>query len=527
MENINYLYGAAVQGIQSFIFQTNELKDIVGASELVTQICTSKFRSMLKNYNDDQAIVMAAGNIKYIFASREECESIVHDFPKQVMEMAPGITISQAVVAMIGEYKEFKDAVLELEMRLRIQRNKPIRSMTMGLTGIVRSGKTGLPAVNFEKQDNRVMYIDLSTQKKLSATSPNEENSTEKLCIKLFSNSPNDLLPFIPTKQIAYDIEKLCGKNDWIAIIHADGNGLGRVIQKIGNDPNKLRDFSRKLDIATIAAAQTAYKMIKNSDDEIRPIRPIVLGGDDLTIICRADVAIPFTKVFIEEFENQTKKLLGRDLLDNCVFNNKEDKMTACAGIAFIKSSYPFHYGYQLAEKLCSKAKEDAKKKARQEVQEEQQDGCLAKSCLMFHKVQSSYIENYDEIVKKELTASNSISFKYGPYYLTWTQQDQNSWGTRWTIEDLAENISKLDSKEGGTVKTHLREWLGLLINNIGPANQKLSRLKQMLASRKEQKEIGELLAMVELITSIKESDKRIPVYDMLSLHSIINQETK
>ena len=33
-----YLYGAAVQGIQNFIFQTNELKDIVGASELVEDI---------------------------------------------------------------------------------------------------------------------------------------------------------------------------------------------------------------------------------------------------------------------------------------------------------------------------------------------------------------------------------------------------------------------------------------------------------------------------------------------------------
>lgn len=31
-----YLYGASVQGIQQFIFQTNELKDIVGASELVS-----------------------------------------------------------------------------------------------------------------------------------------------------------------------------------------------------------------------------------------------------------------------------------------------------------------------------------------------------------------------------------------------------------------------------------------------------------------------------------------------------------
>ena len=44
---MNYLYGASVQGIQDFIFQTNELKDIVGASELVAEICTRLFRDTL------------------------------------------------------------------------------------------------------------------------------------------------------------------------------------------------------------------------------------------------------------------------------------------------------------------------------------------------------------------------------------------------------------------------------------------------------------------------------------------------
>ena len=50
-----YLYGAAVQGIQNFIFQTNELKDIVGASELVEDICTNLFQEAVgkKKWNED------------------------------------------------------------------------------------------------------------------------------------------------------------------------------------------------------------------------------------------------------------------------------------------------------------------------------------------------------------------------------------------------------------------------------------------------------------------------------------------
>jgi len=33
-----YLYGASVQGIQDFIFKTNKLQEIVGASEIVKNI---------------------------------------------------------------------------------------------------------------------------------------------------------------------------------------------------------------------------------------------------------------------------------------------------------------------------------------------------------------------------------------------------------------------------------------------------------------------------------------------------------
>ena len=99
-----YLYGAAVQGIQNFIFQTNELQDIVGASELVEQICTTDFEEFGVG---GESVVNAAGNIKYIFEDKETCAKAVLKFPKKVMEKAPGITISQAVVKMDGEFADF------------------------------------------------------------------------------------------------------------------------------------------------------------------------------------------------------------------------------------------------------------------------------------------------------------------------------------------------------------------------------------------------------------------------------------
>ena len=553
MENTpttHYLYGASVQGIQGFIFQTNELKDIVGASELVEKICTTAFIEMMNEglsqnaatFQEDSAIVMAAGNIKYIFDNEELCKKVVLGFPKKVMEMAPGITISQAVVkyGLDMPFTTFKSAVQELENRLRIQRNKPMRSMTLGSIGILRSRKTGLPAIQYDKDE----AIDPATSKKRDNAKAGN-NATLQLCKKIFGKD-------IKSDKVAYDINKITDQNNWIAIIHADGNGLGQVVQKVGTNPGLFKKFSVNLDKATTFAAQKAYQRLNLTvkDKERIPIRPVVLNGDDLTMICRADIALDFTSYFLEEFEyatgsekqsnesnpdssiKETRKELQNILHSNKVFKDGSTHLSACAGIAYIKSSYPFYYGYELAETLCTEAKREAKTIS----------GGMEKlppSCLMFHKVQSSFVEEFEQIVQKELTAGTlekPISFQFGPYYLS--EQNTPGLGTRWSIKTLKNTLSLLqNSSAGQAAKNHLRECANLLINNPELAIHKLERLKVLVQDDSELKKLIDQI--FQLLKPKKDSSepqnnsdqspqpKRIPLYDLLTLYSVQYQITQ
>ncbi|MDR2680384.1 MAG: hypothetical protein LBC47_06195, partial [Tannerella sp.] len=331
-ENTKYLYGASVQGIQNFIFQTNELKDIIGASGLVEQICKNTFDKELKD--NGNLIVQAAGKIKCIYSSKNECENAVKNFPKRVMEMAPGIIITQAVVKFESDFKKADE---QLDKYLGIQRNKPAHSLSLGLMGITRSRKTGLPAIKRDGAD----YIDEPTDKKHT-----EKEYVKKLC--------KNCMGKIDYGKIAFDIDMMNDKNNWIAIIHADGNGFGKITQSIGNDAEKLKSFSSELDDITKKAAQEAFEKLDLDKNQIIPFRPIILGGDDLTVICRADLAIKYTQEFMATFETKSATLTGKLKIEGL------NKLTTCAGIAFIKSSYPFYYGYNLAEELCGQAKNDA-----------------------------------------------------------------------------------------------------------------------------------------------------------------------
>lgn len=503
-----YLYGASIQGIQNYIFQTNELKDIIGASELVNEIC-HKFKAM---YGEDsehrgKMIVHAAGNIKCIFDDEDACRDAVRNFPRFAMEMAPGITISQAVVK-IKDDSEYAKKAEELEQRLHAQRNHPVKSLTTGLMAIERSRKTGLPATTIKyAQDKKEKdeYLDEGIVAKRN----------EKGCDLYRKLTGED----IKTGNRAYDTKDLTGHNDWIAVIHADGNGLGEVVAELSGDYQRFKDFSDNLDKATIAAAQAAYTATKEKEEDEKAnrtleklkIRPIVIGGDDLTVICRGDLAVKFVKEYLEAFEKETKERIGK-------------KLTACAGIAFIKSSYPFYYGYDLAEALCGEAKKDAKsdkvKKA---------NGNQAPSCLMFHKVQSSFVEDYAEIKRKELTTVDGGSLCFGPYYLNKESVDKVKDRERWTIKELSETVDKLNKEDNNRVKTAIRQWLTLMHEDAGAAKQHSKRVKAVNLD-------SEFISIYDSVsTGIikkdadgKDKDPKLsPAYDILSLLTIIEQETK
>lgn len=502
-----FLFGASVQGIQSFIFSTNKLAEIVGASEMVELICTKLFFETAFGKNtftpttiekDEHCITAAAGNVKYLFADEEKCKYVVRNFAKIVMEFAPGITISQAVVKIEGNLKP--ENLNTLEQKLKTQRNQMVTPLQTGLLATERSRRTGAPAVKQEGEN----YFDRATLQKVKYGT---KDAAHTLAYKLFDESNK-----LSAKNFTFDTEDLVKEDEgksYIAVIHADGNSLGKIIQSLGdslkNEASEekvilaYKNFSLALDKSTTQAAQTAFSKVylpqfKEGNNKV-PLRPIVLGGDDLTVICEAKYALHFTQEFLSAFEVETKKQFKLLL---CGFSLGLDKLTACAGVAFVKAKFPFHYAVHLAEELCGEAKKVSKAVDK--------NNAYVPASIALHRVESSFFNSYKEI-KDQMLMARGVNLAYGPYALDITG------GNMPKLDTLLFKIGVL--KESNAPASHLRRWLSALHQSKESANELMERTIEILKAKGNE----EFVTKLGLNTNVGDATD---LYDVVTLAGII-----
>jgi len=481
-----------VQGIQGFIFETNKLREIAGASQLIDNISSidwddgnnlSEFEKYCKPFHKverNDIVMSAAGNIKYKVEDEDVLKQIVKGFPKHIANYAPGITISQAVVE-IKDPDDIQKAIDALEVKLKAQRNIASMPIDNGFIGLERARRTGGVAYYKDGSDyqDRGMFFKTPLKDKQVDNKWLKDNKklTDKDTLKLFKKFSKTGVSPATVPFDLNEITKQAENNSWIAIIHADGNGLGKVLTNMSENVDKGKReeafiaFSKSLDKATINAAQRAFsetipelcdKMIKF------PIRPVVLGGDDLTVIIRADLAYDFTKAYLIAFEEETTKQFK--VLEK--YDKDIKGLTACAGIAYIKDSYPFHYGVHLAESLVG----EAKKLSKSDDVAEKVGKNVIPSSLAFYKVQSSYTDELKDMKERtHFAKASDVNFDYGPYFIDNIEGFAH-------IKELDEKLEKLQDYK--TVKSKgiskIRQYISELYKDKSKAKFMMDRISKV-----------------------------------------------
>ncbi len=404
-----FVYRAEAKGIQSWILASDRLRELKGGSALIDGLAADAHALFRRVGARGTLVSAAAGAVEVHFDDADTLARFAAAWPLVVEARAPGLTLVHAWTPASQRAHLFA--------RLGADRNRHVPDLPEAGPLAARSARTGLPAVR--RGENGME--DRIVRAKLAAA---------------HGRGLDDLLPR-DDLHFCDDAEQL--GDSYLAVVHADGNGVGALFQQ-EQDAAACRALSENLTRATRAAAKRAVTaLVAWSQEQERLLapthgdgktrvraRPVVLGGDDLTFLVDAAYAMPFTHHFLAAFEEETAGFGKR--------------LTACAGVAFVKTGFPFHAAHDLAESLCKAAKAGLRGN----------DGSTARSGLLFHRVTTSSTDtDWTDILDGELAG--------------------RAGGTSWFLSGGPYDLERLHALAALTARTRdvprkaLREWLTLV----------------------------------------------------------------
>jgi hypothetical protein len=276
-----------------------------------------------------------------------------------VQQLFPGLEFTDALT----EASSLRDSIQQGQQELMADRNTPYFKFPLG-TAICernsRSGGVNIPASLMAAEDKDGLDLDTELHRQAYQTLNMREQAALQDRFTPDELSGTVAYPINLEKDFQFSVKNCDAENKEaikdIALVHIDGNGLGNLLitlnQTLKSHTDEeyrkgFRQFSDAISSATIAAAKAAthwlYKnsayLYKAEKDKVArtyiPMRPLVLGGDDLTLLCRADMALEYSQRFCREFRRSSKNALAPLFKDYLTNAGIESFLTASGGILY------------------------------------------------------------------------------------------------------------------------------------------------------------------------------------------------
>lgn len=452
-----------VRGIQNYIFRTTKLKDAIGASyivETIIQDALSEASQTAKNNNekfkeitidlqwenedsiikyngedsDVQVLYIGGGNAYVLYSSDELCHYVNRIMSKYVLEHTYSLQLAIATYKKTGDYADDYRKLNEEMNRIKADMidSRPIGTLPV----MAMEYQTGLPV--FGKDENDI-WMSKETELKREAEDiirPKKNHDSER-------------------RRFDSYIEK--GVDSTLSVIHIDGNNMGLRIRELIKDEkdyisavNSMRHISHNINWSY---KNVFEQMQKRFNTYINPktkkndyyVLKVLVAGDDLTYVCNGAIAIATVQYFVREITKHcmNENMEGEDL-------NKYG-FSVCAGIAYIRSHFPFSIGYEVAESCCASAKERAKEKA--------ENGKIG-NFFDFQFCKNIQAKDIKDIRRSEYHTASGENLMIRPYGF--------ESGDYYDFEHLRKAIQGFESSDDNDFK-HLREEIQGSNNKIIP----------------------------------------------------------
>lgn len=354
--------------VQTFIFEVPRLKAMLGANALIGQTMRHELPGLIKGRGkklewpahivhqgpedplgatpdptdrDDPAALYAdgilardGGHFIAVFEEETGARKFLHDAETKLAERLPGVLYDASIELFPPPENRQREAISPRETAL-----------------------LDLPVLQVCQETGTAPASDKNKKDRWQARSVTHR---EDWGDRFYAGETRDIIGQL-RPALYSDKEQNWGEPDdfaqlaaggYLALIHADGNGIGKRYNERKAKATALDDLGKEahgealfhsMRVAVRRAVVDALKQTFTAPGGKRPYEVLMLGGDDLLLICRADRALDFAQHYATELRKYP--LADGKPLDVAI------------GVAIAQKSYPLHRLQELAESLASSAK--------------------------------------------------------------------------------------------------------------------------------------------------------------------------
>jgi len=292
--------------------------------------------------------------VKVLVRDRDLARALVSGVTLRALREAPGLD----VFGVVGEQFDW-DTVGSLaaavgdvradSVTARLSRSGPdVRFRRLPV--VDECASTGLPAQLLARDpEDRLVARSAESQAKWAAYGMEDGgHGLERLA---------DLAGMRP-QALKASIRHLSDTAAWVGVAYADTNGLGAVFRSLESagqqQPNReyvaeLRGLSGRLRACAAASVREAIEHVESVSDVNPAVVPLIVGGDDLILLCDGVVALPLAKAYLQAFERAT----AADPMVSAILERTGATRLSCScGVAIVKAHFPFDSAARLAQAL-------------------------------------------------------------------------------------------------------------------------------------------------------------------------------
>lgn len=406
--------------IQDYIFSSNKLLENIGASRLVDEIYEACLERALKeacpgwagplsDWSGNPGTLscspcgigyIGGGNALVLFeqnaGNADIDKTFIGRFTRILLEDAPGLRTAFGVSRQF-DLGAFTNSMKSLHQSLKRNKNRCFPAVTLPKHGITAecplSGEALEPVACPEHGGRLVSRVSRARLDRGPAALVKIED--------LSAPELKDRYTFTNETEKLGQVEH----RDYLAVVHVDGNRMGEAFQSCADLPalrrlsagvQKITEEAFRGMIADLVNAIDSKKLGPDNDFNfqkdgcltILPVRPVVIGGDDITFVSDGRLGVWLAERFVKYFRQKSVE---------------NQQFTACAGVCIVKTRYPFYRAYEIAEQLCAAAKKKSRK---------------VPGCYLDFLISSGGFSGTLEEVRERLCHSPAGRLNFGPYRL-------------------------------------------------------------------------------------------------------------